>query len=79
MSGLWKKLPVLVFSEGVGDVFKALVFQFGSGLVFLLDAFVDFFAVYRDVFGRFDAKFDMTAVEIDDLDDDVVADPYRFA
>lgn len=78
MSGKGKKLPVLVFSECIGDVFKALVFQFGSGLVFLLDAFVDFFAVYRDVFRRFDAKLDVTTVEIDDLDDDIVADPYRF-
>jgi hypothetical protein len=78
MSGQGKKLPVLVFSEGVGDVFKTLVFQFGSGHIFFLDAFIDFFAVYRNIFRGFDAKLDMTAIEIDDLDDNVVADPYGF-
>jgi hypothetical protein len=74
-----KKLLADIFSESVGNVFKALVLRFGRGLIFFLDAFVDFFAVHRNAFRGLYAKLDMTAVEVDHLDDDVIADPNRFA
>jgi hypothetical protein len=74
-----KKLPVLVLPECVGDVFQVVVLGFGGGLVFFLDAIVDFLTIHRNAFRRLNTELYVPAVELDDLDDDVVADPYRFA
>ena len=71
-----KKLRIDVFPERVGDIFEVLVLGLGRGFVFDLDAFVNFFAVHGNAFRGLNAKLDMTAIEVDHFNDDVVADPY---
>jgi len=64
--------------KNLGQAFEILGFRTRGGQILCLDGFVDLFAVNRDIFWGIDPEFDMFPFDINNRDDDIVANNDAF-